>query len=109
MTTIVLYRDDAGKLRGFQASGHSGYEDKGRDIVCAAVSVLTINTINAIEAFTKDRPQVKSDEDMTKADFPDPPGKEAELLLKTYELGIRSIEQSYGDNVQVEVRRYESC
>ena len=34
--------------------GHAGYAEPGQDIVCAAVSALVINTINAIEAFTED-------------------------------------------------------
>ena len=29
--------------------------EEGQDIVCAAVSVLVINTVNAIEQFTDDR------------------------------------------------------
>ena len=37
---------------GFKAVGHAGYGEAGEDIVCAAISVLTINTINAIDAYT---------------------------------------------------------
>ena len=29
-------------------SGHAGYEDSGKDIVCASVSSIVITTINAI-------------------------------------------------------------
>ena len=28
--------------------GHAGYDDKGKDIVCASVSSIVITTINAI-------------------------------------------------------------
>ena len=38
----------------FTTSGHAGYAPEGQDIVCAAASVLTINTINAIDKFTGD-------------------------------------------------------
>ena len=43
---------------GFQTAGHAGYADAGQDIVCAAASVLVINTMNAIEQFTEDDVQV---------------------------------------------------
>ena len=109
MTRVTLFEDNEGLLRGYEVEGHSGYDDKGSDIVCAAVSILTINTINAIEAYTTGKPQVSSDEDKTRCIFDEPPEEKELLLLKTYELGIRSIEASYGKHVKVKVRRYKSC
>ena len=38
---------------GFDLEGHAGYSEAGTDIVCAAVSVLVINTINAVEMYTE--------------------------------------------------------
>ncbi len=37
-----------GKFYKFRISGHSGYAESGRDIVCAAVSSMTMLTINNI-------------------------------------------------------------
>ena len=37
--------------------------DSGQDIVCAAVSVLVINTMNSIERFTDDETSCVSDEE----------------------------------------------
>ena len=34
--------------------GHAGYAEEGYDIICAAVSALTVNTINSIEQFTEE-------------------------------------------------------
>ena len=34
--------------------GHAGYEDKGKDIVCASVSSIVITTINGIIEIDKD-------------------------------------------------------
>ena len=47
MTKIIFFKDN-GKYIGFEAKGHSGFGFKGKDIVCSAISVLTINTINAL-------------------------------------------------------------
>ena len=35
-------------------SGHSGYEESGKDIVCASVSSFAITTVNAILRFDQD-------------------------------------------------------
>ncbi|MCR5112472.1 MAG: ribosomal-processing cysteine protease Prp [Acholeplasmatales bacterium] len=32
-----------------EISGHSGYDDSGRDIVCATVSAMSITIVNAID------------------------------------------------------------
>lgn len=40
---------------GFRVSGHSGYAEAGADIVCAAVSAMTMLTVNLLaEAFGLD-------------------------------------------------------
>lgn len=36
------------KLLGFEISGHAGFDDNGRDIVCASVSSATQLTVNTI-------------------------------------------------------------
>lgn len=37
MTTVTFY-SEGGRIFGFDLAGHSGYAEKGSDIVCAAVS-----------------------------------------------------------------------
>ena len=48
MTRVVVCRDERG-VRSLTVSGHSGYAESGRDIVCAAVSAMTMLVINTIE------------------------------------------------------------
>ena len=52
MINIVLYHNSEKQLCGYHISGHAGFAQKGEDIVCSAVSILSINTINAIEQLT---------------------------------------------------------
>ena len=49
MTKITIYRNENREVERFSCSGHAGYAASGGDIVCASISVLVINTINAIE------------------------------------------------------------
>ena len=39
MTKCEFFRDGA-RITGFSVSGHSGYEEAGKDIVCAAISAV---------------------------------------------------------------------
>ena len=78
--------------------GHAGFAKSGEDIVCAAVSVLVINTINAIEQFTEDPFSVDTDPKTGLIDmvFTEDVSKEATLLLDTLSLGLTEIENQYG-------------
>ena len=38
----------SGALEGFRVCGHSGYAEAGQDIVCAAVSAMTMYTVNLL-------------------------------------------------------------
>ena len=53
MISVVITKHND-EYSGIEFNGHAGYADSGEDIVCAAVSVLVINTFNAIERFTDD-------------------------------------------------------
>ena len=48
MTTITFYKSD-GFYYGFEEVGHTGYGESGNDILCAALSSMTMLLINAIE------------------------------------------------------------
>ncbi|ETA74981.1 ribosomal-processing cysteine protease Prp [Ligilactobacillus equi] len=85
------------RITGFELTGHAGYGIEGEDIVCAAVSVLTISTVNSLEQLAKveldidERPleggylrvELKTDND------------EAQLLLASLRLGLADIAQQY--------------
>ena len=48
MTKITFFRSN-GQIYGFRESGHSGFAESGDDIVCAAISAMTMLLINTIE------------------------------------------------------------
>ena len=109
MTNITLYTDGEGYERGFEVRGHSGFRAKGSDVVCAAISALTINTVNSIEAFTDDKPRVSVEDDdaVISCIFDEKPSDEARLLLRSFSLGVGDIVRSHGKNARSETRRYK--
>lgn len=48
MTTIIFYKSE-GFYYGFEEQGHTGYGESGDDVLCAALSSMTMLIINAIE------------------------------------------------------------
>lgn len=98
MISVNVYRNKDKHIRGFKVSGHAEFDDYGRDIVCSAVSVLTINTVNAIQEFLPEELiTVNTEEESGTIEcyFDDEPGEKAVLLLNTFILGIRGIEEQY--------------
>ena len=48
MTTVIFYKTN-GFYYGFEEQGHTGYGESGDDVLCAALSSMTMFLINAIE------------------------------------------------------------
>ena len=59
---------------------------------------LNDDIINSVEKFTDDKVRVSQDEEkgILRLEFEGIPSKEAELLLKSFELGVTSIYDQYG-------------
>ncbi len=54
MTKIVFFRS-GGVFYGFEEQGHTGYASAGDDILCSALSAMTMLVINTIEvAYSSD-------------------------------------------------------
>jgi len=48
MTKVVFFKQgDA--FWGFEEQGHTGFEESGHDVLCAAISSMTMLVVNAIE------------------------------------------------------------
>ena len=95
MINVTIFVDEKQTYTGFDVIGHAGYDEYGHDIVCAATSVLIINTLNSIESFTEDETSCVSDEDIGNIEFrfTKTPGHDAQLLMKSMVLGLQSMEE----------------
>lgn len=97
----VEFSGNSDNITGFEVSGHAGYDEYGRDIVCVAVSALATNTANSIEQFTEDDMTVDVDEKtgLLRLTMTSTISDSSKLLLKSFKLGIESIEQAYGSEI----------
>ena len=64
MTTVVFYKA-GGYYYGFEEQGHTGYAESGDDILCSALSAMTMLIINTIEVSYQSRVDYDIDEKTT--------------------------------------------
>ncbi len=99
MIDVLIYTDPENEYVAFRMKGHAGYAEYGKDIVCSAVSVLVINTVNSIEEFCPDgfRYDMEEEKDIVTFEITTSPvSASAQLLLKSLVLGLNAIESEYG-------------
>ncbi|MFC0212586.1 ribosomal-processing cysteine protease Prp [Paenibacillus chartarius] len=46
----IVRRPSDGAIDSFRIEGHAEYDVPGKDLVCAAVSAISVGTVNAVEA-----------------------------------------------------------
>ena len=108
MTTITFTKTSDDSYKSIECKGHAGFADYGQDIVCSAISVLTINLINSIDKFTDDKPDISQDENkgIIAIRFSKSPSYDSDLLIRSYELGVDSIFREYGKKfLNIKLRR----
>ena len=104
MTTVTLFKSE-GNLTGFMCKGHSGFARAGKDIVCAAVSVLSTTCANALESVAGVVPEIAVDDGYMKIVLPEGcDNHDAQVILRTFEQGMRDIEASYPKYIQITTR-----
>ena len=92
--SIIRHNNEYSQIKAF---GHAEYDDYGKDIVCAAVSVLIINAANSLEKFTNDLIMAETHEyGTTEILLKEHPSKEAVLLVDSLILGLEGIRNQYG-------------
>ncbi len=98
MTHVSIIKTRNGEYRGFNCIGHSGYAEAGEDIVCAAISILVINTINSLEQLAGEKIKLvtNQEEGLIDCRFESSINEKSVLLLDSMILGLREIKKQYG-------------
>ena len=108
MISTILYRKD-GRYTGFQGKGHSGYAEAGSDIVCAAVSILSVTCVNALESQLGIRvsAKVREEDGMLAFDLPRLEGEKAsgaQLLMGALGQGLSDLQEAYPEYVKFDIK-----
>ncbi len=106
MIEVAFFRRE-GDLIGFEASGHAGYDEYGRDIVCAAVSAVLLTTLDAIQSLVKAKPRIQRNDRkgflqvMLPLEMEEAVKHDSLLLLQAAENGLSGIAQQYPEFVRI--------
>lgn len=102
MINVAVLVDSSHHYIGIELLGHAGFADdhqEGQELVCAAVSALTLNMVNSVEHFTDAPFDAEEDEQsgMFRFRFTGDAGLEATLLMNSLVFGLQDIEETYGE------------
>ena len=99
MTKIIFSKDQNSNIKQFICKGHAEFGKYGKDIICAAVSVLVINTINSLDELCHLKMDVTTDVETgyIKCVLPDVLDEKSKVLLDALVLGLTSVESQYGE------------
>jgi uncharacterized protein YsxB (DUF464 family) len=106
MISAILYQGTDG-LTACRITGHSGQAEAGRDIVCAAVSILGCTCVNAMESVCGLIPLITENEDGVLAfQLPEMTPEEnarAQILMGALKQGLTDLADSYPQNVNLRI------
>ena len=104
MTVVDIIRDKEGRYLGFECYGHADDNaQEGEDIICSAISMLVINTVNSLETLAGAQITYAWAEEGgdISCRFEAPPDEKAALLVDSMLLGLRSVRETYGGDYLV--------
>ena len=102
MIDVIVFAKDS-KYTGLKVSGHAGFVEEGRDIFCAAVSVLTVNLVNSIERFCDDDFAVDVSDGFFHLTLNERSEKSG-VLLDACILGLMDISEEYSDFIKINLQ-----
>ena len=119
MTKVVFFRND-GIFYGFCEQGHTGYGEEGYDILCAALSSMTMLIINSVNVVFAGELDYTVDEGATEImvqsksalpEFEEDERKRYAIsgLFMSYYIQLNDLMEEYYDYLQVEIidKEYE--
>ena len=106
MVTATVVKSPKGYV-SFTCKGHAGFMKKGKDIVCSAISTLTINAANSIMTLTDSKISVDENDGFLSWEFEDVPTGDATLLMDSLLIGLRSVEEEYGRFLKIEIKEVD--
>ena len=92
----VVYNDN---FKNLKITGHAGYADEGKDIVCASASSIILSSINLAIEFNKD---VKYTDDLNKIEIINNTNDEnVTKVFSNMITCLEDLEKQYPDNIKI--------
>ncbi|SDY86549.1 ribosomal-processing cysteine protease Prp [Tindallia californiensis] len=105
MIRIHIFRNQQKDIVKYTVDGHANADKHGKDIVCAAISVLAQTMILGVHRILSAEPEWKSESGELICILPDNISienrKQINALLETMVLGFDNIRQQYPDLIKI--------
>lgn len=111
MIKFKIYKDKHENIVGYMVKGHAGYDVSGKDIVCAAISVLSQTALISLNKVCKIEEKdlfYEIDEKIgyMNVSLVDKISRaqrdSANIVLRTLELGVKEVRKSYPEYITLE-------
>ncbi len=93
------------RIMRFSIEGHANYANKGKDIVCAGVSAVSVGAVNSVEALAGVQLPASMKDGWLSSEVPEEADAsvdaKVQLLLESMVVMLDSIQQSYSRFVKI--------
>jgi len=89
------------KYVSLEVSGHSNYDEHGKDIVCAGVSAVVVGGLNALTNENKKQVSCKVRDGYVNVDVLDLNNDRLQLIMNVIIVQLKSIEESYKKYIKI--------
>ena len=111
MTTIIIRKDHTGTYKGFYCMGHAGYAKKKLfgtepDILCSAISMMVLSTINSLDELAGEKLTVSQNEEtgFIRCDFESNLQDRSAFLMDSMVFSLENLSRQYGEQyLQVKI------
>lgn len=111
MIQVVINRTKTDIIQSFEISGHAFFERRGKDIVCAGVSAVSVGAVNAVHELTGVTPEIDHESGLLRCVIPEHLPEETngkvQLLLEGMVVALRTIEIDYGKHLKITFKKQE--
>lgn len=108
MIEATMYKSSNDELYSFKITGHAESGPYGHDLVCSAVSALSISTVNSLESLAGIKPHIQTNEDESgylhvfiEKDLKDERHLIAQTLMQHLALSLKNIQDEYDEYIKV--------
>ncbi|HIU64796.1 MAG TPA: ribosomal-processing cysteine protease Prp [Candidatus Avacidaminococcus intestinavium] len=105
MIKIKINKTATDLISGYEINGHAGYAEEGFDIVCAAVSALSLAALNGLTEHLKCEVQYVCSNGALKVELKQTPDQLTEAILVTMSMALLDIAEQYPQRVRIQERR----
>ena len=109
MINVIVIKEKQ-TIKTIEATGHSGYAERGGDIVCSAISTLMETLANGLTEVVKAEVKVLVDEtiphlSITLNEIDKEKCKHAQVLMQTTLMGIKGVAQEFSKFIKIKEKQ----